>query len=861
MPLSNAEKQRRYKAKLRKDPEKYNEYKKKKRENYHAKKRLVADLNPKEKYNTRIIWRLRKKSQRERVRNLNRIIDITPPSSPSLIDNNLPDGAVQNGNVENDIHEQQSDSDISAGREALKRGRKKVKRDRSKIYRENIELKKEIKKITQKYEKYKKKLQRTKKKLGENEKGDKEKKKYESLSNAIKETYSTVKKRQDKKTIKMVFDKMDKSIKKAVAKDALGLTGNLRTTSKVKDSATHLKKKIEKFYNREDISRATAGRKETITKNNIKVQKRFLLDTMKNLYRTFKQENVSTKCSYYYFTKNKPYYVVKPSIDGREMCLCKTHVNPTYKAQALKRHRVINSDDLNTLITSTVCDSTRQSCMYGTCQDCCDKNIGSDSNKEIHKISWNEWVRKEIQYVKEGKVFKAMKNVKETKHGTVKELMTAFNKEMNVLKKHVYNIKIQYKSFREAIDNLRETEMVIVADFSENYNGKYHEEIQAHHFGGSREQVSLHTVVIYVLGDDQKSKTESYCTLSSCTNHQPAAIWAHLDPVLKDIQNRYPLITTVHFFTDGPFSQYRQKQNFYLCSTKPFDYGFTAITWSFFEAGHGKGPADGIGGFLKRKADDIVATGKDVSTAEQFFELLKDQSKIQLYMVPQEDVDAVAKQIPRNIKPLQGTLHVHQVFTDIHGELKYRNLGCFCKRGFCDCLQPKIYQPIKVSSHTVAENSDKNSSSDGDSDDIPLSSFKSSEVQNEKEVDIPDLCQPRMKTVYDMIYSPNSDTEQAGPSGNQATYNVGDYLLVNVHNLKGKMYRYVCIVDNLDDDGEIRVTFFRCIKQGKVFRIDKGDISYISHEDIISILPKPETETKRGQIYYTFKDTVDVFEK
>lgn len=129
MPLSNAEKQRRYKAKLRKDPEKYNEYKKKKRENYHAKKRLVADLNPKEKYNTRIIWRLRKKSQRERVRNLNRIIDITPPSSPSLIDNNLPDGAVQNGNVENDIHEQQSDSDISAGREALKRGRKKVKRD------------------------------------------------------------------------------------------------------------------------------------------------------------------------------------------------------------------------------------------------------------------------------------------------------------------------------------------------------------------------------------------------------------------------------------------------------------------------------------------------------------------------------------------------------------------------------------------------------------------------------------------------------------------------------------------------------------------------------------------------------------
>ncbi|KAL4714627.1 hypothetical protein ACJJTC_019690 [Scirpophaga incertulas] len=113
-------------------------------------------------------------------------------------------------------------------------------------------------------------------------------------------------------------------------------------------------------------------------------------------------------------------------------------------------------------------------------------------------------------------------------------------------------------------------------------------------------------------------------TLSSSIKHNPAAIWAHLDPVMKDILTLYPDVTTVHFCSDGPFSQYRQKQNFYLSSTLTFNYGFKAMTWSFFEAGHGKGPADGIGGYLKRSADDMVARGPDISNADNFYECLKD---------------------------------------------------------------------------------------------------------------------------------------------------------------------------------------------------------------------------------------------
>ena len=72
---------------------------------------------------------------------------------------------------------------------------------------------------------------------------------------------------------------------------------------------------------------------------------------------------------------------------------------------------------------STVCDPNRQSCMYGTCQESC-------TSRDKETISWNKWIRKEVSYKKEEKTMKIIKNVKETKKGTVKNLMKEFHKEI-----------------------------------------------------------------------------------------------------------------------------------------------------------------------------------------------------------------------------------------------------------------------------------------------------------------------------------------------------------------------------------------------------------------------------------------------
>lgn len=40
------------------------------------------------------------------------------------------------------------------------------------------------------------------------------------------------------------------------------------------------------------------------------------------------------------------------------------------------------------------------------------------------------------------------------------------------------------------------------------------------------------------------------------------------------------------------------------------------FSWNYYEAGHGKGAPDGIGGVTKRTADRLVAEGKDIGSFE-----------------------------------------------------------------------------------------------------------------------------------------------------------------------------------------------------------------------------------------------------
>src|ERR1700759_2014257 len=81
---------------------------------------------------------------------------------------------------------------------------------------------------------------------------------------------------------------------------------------------------------------------------------------------------------------------------------------------------------------------------------------------------------------------------------------------------------------------------------------KYSDEIQSCHFGGSHKQVTLHTGVLYVGQLDPVS----FCTMSDSRQHDLITIWAYLQPIFDFLKATYPKVSVIHFFSDGPTTQY-----------------------------------------------------------------------------------------------------------------------------------------------------------------------------------------------------------------------------------------------------------------------------------------------------------------
>ncbi|ESN91594.1 hypothetical protein HELRODRAFT_165647 [Helobdella robusta] len=180
------------------------------------------------------------------------------------------------------------------------------------------------------------------------------------------------------------------------------------------------------------------------------------------------------------------------------------------------------------------------------------------------------------------------------------------------------------------------------------------------HFGASNQQATIHTGVLY-----KYNGLISFASISESLRKDPSAIWAHIEPILQNLRESYPGITTLHFFSDGPTTQYRNKQNFYLLSTQIYKLGFTDASWNFFEAGHGKGAPDAIGGALKRRADDKVNMGCDITTAQSLFKVMSESdSQIKLYYIEGSDIGRITSYCHQSLTAIAGTMKVHQLYTD-----------------------------------------------------------------------------------------------------------------------------------------------------------------------------------------------------
>ena len=177
----------------------------------------------------------------------------------------------------------------------------------------------------------------------------------------------------------------------------------------------------------------------------------------------------------------------------------------------------------------------------------------------------------------------------------IKELKEIFHLAVKKYKEHQYNINNQYKHYRHKKQNLDDNECFIHIDFSENYSGKLAKETSSMQYRASQPQITLHTGY-YQVGT--RGNHVTFAAVSDSLQHAPAAIWAFMTPILVEIKIKHSNVDYIHFYSDGPSTQYRQKNNFFFLATEIFPLGYKGASWNFHEAGHGKGIPDGIGGTL-----------------------------------------------------------------------------------------------------------------------------------------------------------------------------------------------------------------------------------------------------------------------
>ena len=206
------------------------------------------------------------------------------------------------------------------------------------------------------------------------------------------------------------------------------------------------------------------------------------------------------------------------------------------------------------------------------------------------------------------KLVTVQKNLLTEVSGTPAELCDEFQ---NNLPKYTLHVMVLKEQFRQYYFIKETPSCTVIIDFSENFTSGRARSIQSAHFGGSNKQITLHTGVAYT-----NEATVSFCTVSDCTRHDAPAIWAHLQPIIHLLCNA--CISTIHFWSDGPSTQYKNRHNFCFFTRIP-EFGLQGCTWNYFESSHGKEAADAIGGIVKRTADNAINRGVDITDSAALY--------------------------------------------------------------------------------------------------------------------------------------------------------------------------------------------------------------------------------------------------
>ena len=423
-------------------------------------------------------------------------------------------------------------------------------------------------------------------------------------------------------------------------------------------------KKVQSFYERDEVSRVMPGKNDYVAVDGKKVQKRIMNDYLKNIYERFSAEYPTITISFSLFCSMRPVHILKCNLLSRNTCLCSRHQNMALKFAALKKVGVsvpANPDVAARTLTITEFDQKVNALQ-----------IPQDEVKvfyEAWKRVTDETGKKKMKIVTIGVDVEAFK-----------KLMIA---DYIAFLDHVDRVFAQYEFIRKKKEALKPGEVLVQMDFSENFLCQTNDEIQSAYWNATA--VTLHPIVVYYrTTDDGELSHKSYVLVSEELAHNTTAVYTILKKFVPQLMADIPNVAKINYVTDSPTSQYRNRTIFHILHMHKKLFGVPA-SWFYFEAGHGKGPCDGIGGTAKRSAQDAVKLGKCLIQDANDFYLWASQHQqaityLEYFGEDYKIAECEIMEMKKIATPIKGTMKLHAIVVDYEEHtFLTRDTACSCE--------------------------------------------------------------------------------------------------------------------------------------------------------------------------------------
>ena len=311
---------------------------------------------------------------------------------------------------------------------------------------------------------------------------------------------------------------------------------------------------------------------------------------MRELYQQFKE---NLKIGFSKFAELRPKQCVLAGSSGTHcVCVCVIHQNVKLMLQQL------NISELSTYyncLSKIMCNPPSPSCYLGECSTCPELQSFKEElielmeKYEIDQVVFKQWVNTD-------------RSTLETHCLPSEEFADLFCEKLEILRPHSFLAKEQAAFFSWKKSALQPGEILVIADFSENYSFVIQDAAQGFHWNNS--QATIHPFVAYYTYDAGQQHELSYVIISDCLHHDTVAVYTFQKcfmSYLKSVHPEHLKLKKIIYFSDGAGSQYKNRKNFVNLCLHEEEFGVPA-EWHFSATSHGKGACDGLGGTVKRLA-------------------------------------------------------------------------------------------------------------------------------------------------------------------------------------------------------------------------------------------------------------------